>query len=59
MQKYKILNEHFEKNEDTGLFIRVVEVNPIDGGPSEIIQLIVDTGEFTNTLHNGYHKKEK
>ena len=59
IKKYKILNEHFEKNTDTGLFIRVVEVNPIEGGPSEIIQLTVDSGEFTNTLRNGYHKKEK
>ena len=58
MQKYKILNEYFEKDTKTGQFIRYAEVNRQEGGQSTVLVLKVDSDVPFNSLKNGYHEKE-
>lgn len=60
MEKFKILNEWFTLDKDKGLYTRYALIKPYtDGGEESIIRLTVDSGEFTNTLRNGYHKHIK
>ncbi len=59
MSKYKILEEWFEVDSSTGLFVRYAEINPEHGGKSKIIKLTVDNGIPFNTLSNGYHEVKK
>ena len=59
MQKFKVLEEWYEKDTRTGQFIHCVEVNPIEGGKSEIIRLTVDSDVPFNSLKNGYHTEQE
>ena len=57
MQKFKILDEWLMLDEDTGLYTRYALIKPYtDGGEEKVIKLTVNSGEFSNTLRNGYHE---
>ena len=57
MQKFKVLEEWYEKDTRTGQFVHYVEVNPQEGGASTTLKLKVDSGQPFNTLSNGYHEE--
>ena len=62
MEEYKLINQKFFKNEETGEFYHRLEVNPVDGGKSEFIELGFDKKPPFNSLlsKDGYHEvKEK